>query len=345
MAGPGYVCPGNAASFSAPAVNGAATYNWTTTVPGAIITPAGNSASILFPAVIPAGSTVCVSAVSSCGSASAQRCKGVANGVPNTPGFISGPVNGQCGQSGVSYSITPVPQATGYLWSATNGATVAGPNNLSAVSINFPSTFVTCTLSVVALNSCGTSTARTLVVNGAPSQPGTISGSQSVCNGSVEPYSTVGSSGATSYNWIVPPGAIILNTPPYTASILVQWGAYGGNVTVNAVNDCGSSAARTLSVAVTCREAQLIEALNTSAMLYPNPTQGKTTLEFETSTAGDYQVSVVDITGQIMQTEKVTAVAGLNVHELDLSIYAKGLYMVRMQREGEPMRMLSVSVE
>ena len=345
MSGPGYVCPGNAATFSVPAVNGATSYNWSTTVPGAIITPAGTSASILFPAVIPAGSTVCVTAISSCGNASAQRCKGVANGIPNMPGVISGPVNGQCAQSGVSYSITPVAQATSYLWSATNGATVAGPNNLSAVSINFPSNFVTCTLSVVAVNSCGSGTARTIVVNGAPSQPGTISGNQSVCNGSVEPYTTTGSTGATSYNWTVPAGAIILNTPPYTGTILVQWGATGGSVTVNAVNDCGNSINRTLSVAVTCREAQVSEAFKSTASLYPNPTDGTTTLKFETSTSGDYQVSVVDITGQIMQTETVTAIEGLNMHELDLSTYARGLYLVRIERTSEPMQMLRVTVE
>ena len=137
--------------YSVPAVSGAVSYNWSTTVPGAIVSPSGTSCSISFPASIPAGSTVCVTAVSACGNASIQRCKGIANGIPNMPGNISGPANGQCAQSGVSYSITPVSQATSYLWTATGGATVSGPANLSAVSFNFPSSFTTCTLSVVAV--------------------------------------------------------------------------------------------------------------------------------------------------------------------------------------------------
>jgi hypothetical protein len=345
MSGPGYVCPGNTATFSVPAVNGAASYNWTTTVPGAIITPAGNSASIQFPANIPAGSTVCVTSVSSCGSASAQRCKGIANGTPVSPGVISGPVNGQCGQSGVSYSITPVAQATGYLWSASNGATVSGPNNLSAVSINFPSSFVTCTLSVVALNSCGTSVARTLVVNGAPAQPGTITGNQSVCNGSVEPYSTSGSTGATSYNWIVPAGATILNTPPYSSSILVMWGATGGNVTVSAINDCGSSTIRTLSVAVTCREAQISEAFKTSAILYPNPTEGMTNLKFDSKVNESFNLQVMDLTGREVMSETISAVEGSNLHELNLTALTKGMYLVRLESEGSGLQLLRVTVE
>ena len=124
-----------------------------------------------------------------------------------------------------------------------------------------------------------------------------------------------------------------------------MWGPTGGNVTVNAINDCGSSTMRTLSVAVTCRESQVSEALQSTATLYPNPTGGKTTLKFETITAGDYKVSVVDMTGQIMQTRTITAVEGVNMNEFDLNTYAKGLYMIRMEREGEAMQVLRVTVE
>jgi hypothetical protein len=238
-----------------------------------------------------------------------------------------------------------VAQATAYLWTATGGASVSGPNNLSAVSINFPSGFVTCTLSVVAQNACGSSVARSLVVNGAPAQPGTISGNQSVCNGNVEPYSTPGSTGATSYGWAVPAGATILNTPPYGASILVLWGATGGNVTVNAINDCGSSSMRTLSVAVPCRVAQVSEALQSTAILYPNPTEGKTTLKFESNIDTQYSLSVIDLTGRVVLTESIAAVEGLNMHELDLSTFAKGMYMVRLENQDAGIELLRVTVE
>jgi hypothetical protein len=334
ITGASYVCAGSSASFSVPAVNGAASYNWTTTVPGAVVTPNMNSASILFPAVIPGGSSVCVTAVSSCGNASAPRCKGIANGIPGVPGNISGPVNGQCGQSGVSYSITPVSQATSYLWTATNGATVSGPNNLSAVSINFPSTFVTCTLSVIASNSCGSSSARTLIVNGTPAQAGTITGNQSVCNGAVEPYSTGGSTGATSYNWVVPAGATILNTPPYTANILVMWGPTGGNVTVTAGNDCGTSAIRSLPVSVTCRVSQVSKSADEVAPeLYPNPANDHATLKFTTDEVSNYTMNIYDAIGDKIITREVTSTKGLNVIELDLSSYSKGIYFIQLRNK------------
>ena len=33
------------------------------------------------------------------------------------------------------------------------------------------------------------------------------------------------------------------------------------------------------------------------------------------------------------------------MHQLDMSTYAKGLYMVRLERAGEPVQMLRVTVE
>jgi hypothetical protein len=343
MTGPGNVCPLGSSSFSVPAVTGAASYTWTCSVPGAIITPSSNSCSIQFPAVIPGGSSVCVSATSACGSASAQRCKGIANGTPTTPSTISGPVSGQCGQLGVSYSILPVSGATSYLWTANNGASVSGPSNLSAVSINFPSTFTTCTLTVAAINSCGTGPARTLVVNGAAAMPSPVSGNQSVCNGGTESYTTGGSTGATSYGWTVPAGATILNTPPYTASILVLWGPTGGNVSVNAINDCGISATRTYAVAVTCREAQQLNS-DGSFSLYPNPTTGKVKLSFNASSNEIAKVQVTDLMGRNVHSFDFTVVQGMNEYEADLSTLAKGVYMLHFS-SGEINQVVKITVE
>jgi hypothetical protein len=343
MTGPAYVCSGSSSSFSVPAVSGAASYTWTCSVPGSLVTPAGNSCSISFPAVIPAGSTVCVTAVSACGNASAQRCKGIANGIPNTPSAISGPQNGQCGQLGVSYSVLPVPNATSYLWTASNGATVAGPANLSAVSIDFPSSYTTSTLSVVAINSCGTGAARTLVVSGASAMPGAISGNQSVCNGNTELYSTPGSTGATSYAWTVPAGATILNTPPYSSSILVLWGSNSGAVTVKAVNDCGTSTMRSYSVAVTCRQS-LQQSTDGSVTLYPNPTSGRIMLSFYASSNEIANMQVTDLMGRNVLSHDITVVEGINELEADLSMLAKGVYMVHIA-SGEINQVIKVTIE
>jgi len=176
ITGASYPCPNSLVNaYSVAAVPGAASYTWSTSVAGAIVTGTSNTCNIQFPAAIPSGSTVSVVANSSCPFSSAVRSKGIGSGVPNMPSVISGPASGQCGQSGVSYSIAPVANATGYNWSTSCG-TIAGPANLNAVSINWPASFTTCTLSVYATNTCGTGSSRTLAVTGAPGIPAAISG-------------------------------------------------------------------------------------------------------------------------------------------------------------------------
>jgi hypothetical protein len=344
ITGPTLVCPNGTYTYSIAPVAGAISYNWSTSVPGASIAGTGTTRSITFPAVIPAGSTVTVTATGSCGT-SAPRVKNIATGLANTPGTIQGPAQGQCGQTGVTYTILPVAGATSYLWSVTNGAVISGPNNLTGISVNFPASFSTSNVSVVAINTCGNSAPQTKPVNAAPGSPGAISGSNSVCMGTVQPYSVVGSTGATGYFWTSPTGSTVVGGQN-TATAQVYFDAVtSGNISVYAFNACGTSTTVNFGVSVVCRLAQVSQGSLLDAMLYPNPTIGTTTLKFETASAGDYQVSVIDVTGRVMQSRMVSAVEGENMQELDLSSYAKGLYMVRMERAGEPMQLLRITVQ
>ena len=343
ISGPALVCPNTAYNYSIAPVTGAISYNWSTNAPGAIISGTGTSISITFGSSIPSGTTVSVTATGSCGT-SAPQVKNIGTGLATAPGFITGPTLGQCGLLGVSYSILPVGGATSYFWSATNGATVSSPNGLTAVSIDFPASFVTSTVSVVAVNSCGNSSPQTKVVTGAAGQPGLITGSQAVCNGALEPYSTSGASGANSYIWSVPGDAFILSGQN-SASVQVLWGASSGNVSVYSQNDCGASTTRSLNVSVVCRQAQVSGTTLLNASLFPNPTGGNTTVKFEAPTAGSYQVSLVDVTGRVISSETVNALEGINMHELDLTGFTKGLYLVRLERTGEPLQMLKLTIQ
>src|SRR5678815_825614 len=100
--------------------------------------------------------------------------------------------------------------------------------------------------------------------------------------------------------WTGPAGSQILSGQNSTGIQLLFLDNTGGNVSVYASNACGNSPTVNLAVSVICRLAQLSQGSLIDATLYPNPTVGTTTLKFETTTAGDYQVSVVDMTGQVM---------------------------------------------
>jgi hypothetical protein len=344
ITGPALVCPLQTYNFSIAPVAGATAYNWSTNVPGAVIGAGTTSRNITFPAVIPAGSTVSVTATGSCGT-SLPRVKNIATGLANTPGTITGPATGQCGAT-TGYSILPVAGATSYLWTANNGATIFGLNNITTASVVFPVNGNTTTVSVVAINGCGNSAPQTKAVIGAPASPGVITGPGAVCVGiQAYTYTVPGSTGATAYIWNSPINSTILTGQNTNSVSILFTDNTSGNVTVYAQNLCGVSSTSSIAVSTVCRQAQIIQGSLIDAMLYPNPTIGTTTLRFETITAGDYKVSVVDMTGQIMQTSTITAVEGVNMRDLDLSTYAKGLYMVRLEREGEAMQMLRVTVE
>ncbi len=335
ITGPTYVCPGGTYSYSVPAVPGASSYVWTAPA-GSSIAGNSNSVSITFGGTIPGGATVGVSSLGNCANSSAARTKGIGNGKPNTPGNISGLAAGQCGQTGVSYSIAPVLSpvaASSYTWTANNGASISGPNNLSGVTIDFPANFVSATLTVTANNACGSSSARALVVGGVPNTPTSISSSSNnftPCNTDIVTYCAVGSINATSYTWTIPAGATILGSATGSC-ILVQWSLAGGTLTSKALNGCGQSGTKTQAVTINCREAQITGTVDQfKAEVYPNPATDKATLKFTVASADQYHLNITDVIGQNVLNISGEANEGINTVDIDLSTLAKGMYILNI---------------
>jgi hypothetical protein len=62
--------------------------------------------------------------------------------------------------------------------------------------------------------------------------------------------------------------------------------------------------------------------------VYPNPTQGSTIVEFSSTDDGNYNIRMVDVLGRTLLNEDHTAVVGVNQVQLNLGVYAKGLYFL-----------------
>lgn len=83
-----------------------------------------------------------------------------------------------------------------------------------------------------------------------PAMPDPISGPDRVCQGEDGVNYTISPvAGATSYTWSVPTGAVI-DSGQGTTSVSVDFGSDSGEVTVCAVDGCGSGPARILAVSV-----------------------------------------------------------------------------------------------
>jgi hypothetical protein len=166
--------------------------------------------------------------------------------VPAQPGSISGNTTVAAGSS-QTYSIAAVSGATSYTWTLPSGWSGSSASTSITTTVGSAGG----TISVVANNSCGSGTARTLSVTvntcNVPAQPGNISGNTNVTGGSSQTYSIAAVSGATTYTWTLPSGWSGSST---TTSITATAGSAGGTISVRANNSCGAGTARTLSVTV-----------------------------------------------------------------------------------------------
>ena len=240
ISGASSFCQSSSQTYSVTAVAGATGYTWTLPA-GWSGTSTTNSITV---STTSTGGTMSVSANNSCGSSTARTLTVSSNASPQTPGNLSGSTS-VCQGTSQTYSVSTVPGATSYIWSLPSGWTGTSTINSIVVTTGASGGVV----SVVAVNSCGNSSARTssVSVTPIPSQPATISGSSSACPGAAQTYSVTAVSGAVSYTWTLPSG---WSGSSATNSINVTAGSSGGNITVIANNSCGSSNTRTLAVSI-----------------------------------------------------------------------------------------------
>jgi hypothetical protein len=135
-----------------------------------------------------------------------------------------------------------------YSWSPATGLSATNIANPIAT----PSLTTTYTVTV-STGSCSFTDAVLVTVNPLPAQPGTITGSASVCPSSTNTYSISPVSGATSYTWTLPGG---WSGTSASNSINATAGATGGTISVVANNACGAGIAQTLAVNINNIPAQ-----------------------------------------------------------------------------------------
>lgn len=163
--------------------------------------------------------------------------------IPSAASAISG-TNPVCaGSTQVLYSVNPIAGASTYAWTFPAGASPSTGNGTSAVSVNFSSVASSGNLTVAGQNACGTGTSGTfsVTVNPLPGTPSAIAGNSTVCQAqSNENYSVAAISNASSYNWIVPPGANITFSNNNQVAVDYSNAAISGTMQVYGTNSCGN---------------------------------------------------------------------------------------------------------
>ncbi|HKR05506.1 MAG TPA: T9SS type A sorting domain-containing protein [Bacteroidia bacterium] len=216
---------------------------------------AGNTVYAKYGNVIGSGYNVCAQATNACGSA-INKCIWI-RGKVSIPGNIAGSTVA-CSGNAITYNCGASTGASIYTWTL-GGSTApitGGQGGNVNVQVTFPAGFTSAQLCVTASLACGgssTSAPRCMLVSATPAVPGAFtSGPSRVCPGQSNVLFTVGASNfATGYNWIVPSGATIVETPPFSTSIHVNFpAAYSGAppVCAYATSTCASSSGKCKTV-------------------------------------------------------------------------------------------------
>jgi hypothetical protein len=84
-----------------------------------------------------------------------------------------------------------------------------------------------------------------------------------------------------------------------------------------------------------CRTAGVSEELVSDLVLFPNPTNERSVLNFSSTEEGNYILNISDISGRILRTMNGNAVAGENTAILSVADMSKGIYFVSLELAGE----------
>jgi hypothetical protein len=332
ISGAGKVCPGGTATYSISGVARATTYSWTVPTGMTITSGAGTNVIVVSVGGGYTGGTLSVTAGNVCGTSSA-RTKALGANMPLAPTVITASqIAGLCNVSGVAFSATST-HATSYTWTVPAGATIASGSGTGSITVNFTTTGGSVT--VAGVNTCGTGSARSLTVTTAPARPSNISGPTTVCTGTTESYTAQNTTGAASYTWTVPSGAVITGSANSKDVAVTFPGitATGQIITAKGTNACGTGPSRSLQniTIQNCPAGRdAIEVTNMKATVFPNPVSDRATLYIESQVEGETTVQLLDFSGRVLLRQALQVQPGVTTFEFSLSNYSSGIYFLNL---------------
>jgi hypothetical protein len=260
---------------------------------------------------------------------------------PSKPAAIISPdadATGVCGDGNFNYSVDAVGFATSYTWTLPSGTSMAGTNiDNSNLTLNTSNNFTTGTLAVTANNVCGSSVALQKTLYAIPGRPGAISGPAAVSPSQTGLIYKVPLVAGVSYSWGVPSGAVIVSGQN-TSCIKVNWGTKEGNVTVRAVNNCGSST--NISSQYVSIQTNISSNLITSnfinsptqksLVVTPNPVKDIASLFYYSKEKEKVSIIISDITGKLLKHYTASAIKGSNTTQVDMHNFINGIYLATL---------------
>ena len=221
-------------------------YTWAVSPGNTIDAGAGtNSVSVTWNTPGSQWISVSYSDANGCTTATPTIYTVLVSALPGPAGPITGSTPVCQNQNNVAYSVAPVLNATGYVWSLPTGATIATGANTNAITVNYSAVAVSGNINVYGTNALGNgSVSPNYAVTVNPFTAPSLSGPATVCaatTGNV--YTTL--AGMSSYSWTVSAGGTITAGGTGTSNtVTVTWNTPGAQtVSVNYINSNGCTSA------------------------------------------------------------------------------------------------------
>ncbi|MCX6243592.1 MAG: T9SS type A sorting domain-containing protein [Bacteroidetes bacterium] len=166
-------------------------------------------------------------------------------------GPITGPTQACQGGSGYVYSVAPISNASGYVWTVPVGGTITLGANTNTITVSYSPTAVAGYIYVYGIAGCGNGSPAQLGVAMNPYPAPTITGPAGTCaNVAGNVYTT--QPGMTNYNWAVSIGGFITaGGTPTSNTATVTWvttGAKTISVNYNSATGCSGLASTVYNV-------------------------------------------------------------------------------------------------
>ncbi|MFN3405010.1 MAG: glycosyl hydrolase family 8 [Cytophagaceae bacterium] len=326
VSGPANPCTGTTQTYSITTVTNASNYAWT--VPSGMTITDGNGTTSITVSIGGSGGDIMVTPSNHCSTGTPAVRSVSVNSVPAIPGAISGPSPVCANKTGLVYSITPLANVTGYVWTVPSGAVITNGSTTNSITVTWGTTAGNIT--VRGTNACGNgptnqrSISLTTVSCNPPTEK-TISGPTTVTAGSTHTYSVSAPETGSTYSWTLPSGATIVSESSDKSSITVTFGTTGGTLTLTETNGAGSTN-NTLTITVN-PVTGVSGALANAILIAPNPGNGIYNVSFNRSIAGEVSVTVRNLFGETVYSNSNAD----NSFAVDIQNLANGVYFLEIQ--------------
>ncbi|NLH52651.1 MAG: T9SS type A sorting domain-containing protein, partial [Bacteroidales bacterium] len=309
ITGPTTLCAGSTANYSVAPILNALSYSWTVPAGASITSGAGtNNITVSFGTNASSGD-ITVAGVNNCGTGVPSSLAVTVNPLPGAAGAINGPTSVCQGQSNVTFSVAPIPNATSYVWSVPSGVSITSGANTNTIKVTFTEGAASGNFSVYGTNACGNGTPSPnfyVTVNPIPPTPTiTLDGNtliSSAPNGNQWYRNNTPIPGATQQTYVV-----------------TESGSYYVVVTLN-----GCSSAPSNIIEVTITGMTVVD--ETAFSIFPNPNNGQFTINVNIPGESEFHLVLFNSIGEKIWEQKGIRASEKWTQHFDMNTLRPGIY-------------------